>query len=159
MLYWRLQGDLGLALVIVLRWDWPLCDIWFTGYEHFKIKMFLSVHAAGPWWIFQPKLYTFRVKSAYVHCGRTVIYYTYDPISQPRDAWLIYIKKFSREDFALNSKLSPPNFLEHPPIFAGNSRSTGISQLRAGKTRSKRPRSHCLSTRPLLPYMWASFYP
>merc|ERR1712163_40567 len=27
------------------------------------------------------------------------------------------------------------------------------------KTRSKRPRSHCLSTRHLLPYMWASFYP
>ena len=22
-------------------------------------------------------------KSAYVHCGRTVVYYTYDPISQP----------------------------------------------------------------------------
>ena len=64
MLYWRLQGDLGLALVIVLRWDWPLCDIWFTSYEHFKIKMFLSVHTAGPWWIFQPKFYTFRVKSA-----------------------------------------------------------------------------------------------
>ena len=40
-----------------------------------------------------------------------------------------------------------------------NSRSTGISQLRAGKTRSKRPRSHWLSTVHLLPYMWASFYP
>ena len=47
----------------------------------------------------------------------------------------------------------------HFPILAGNSRSTGISQLRAGKTRSKRPRSHCLSTVHLLPYMWASFYP
>ena len=52
-------------------------------------------------------------------------------------------------------------------IFDGNSRSTGISQLQAGKTRSKQPRktrskqprSHCLSTRHLLPYMWASFYP
>ena len=32
-------------------------------------------------------------------------------------------------------------------------------QLWAGKTRSKRPRSHCLSTVHLLPYMWASFYP
>ena len=44
-------------------------------------------------------------------------------------------------------------------IFAGNSRFSGISQLRAGKTRSKQPRSHCLSTVHLLPYMWASFYP
>ena len=137
MLYWRLQGDLGLALVIVLRWDWPLCDIWFTSYEHFKIKMFLSVHAAGPWWIFQPKLYTFRVKSAYVHCGRTVIYYTYDPISQPRDAWLIYIKKFSREDFALKSKLWPPSFLEHRPICnPTNVKKTGISILSFGKLRA-----------------------
>ena len=47
--------------------------------------------------------------------------------------------------------------LQHLPIFAGNSHFTGISQLRAGKTRSKRPRSHCLSTVHLLPYMWASF--
>ena len=47
--------ETGLALVIVLRCDWPLCDIWFKRYEHFKIKMFLSVHTAGPWWIFQPK--------------------------------------------------------------------------------------------------------
>ena len=44
-------------------------------------------------------------------------------------------------------------------VFAGSLRSTGISQLRAGKTRSKRPRSHWLSTVHLLPYMWASFYP
>ena len=51
------------------------------------------------------------------------------------------------------SKLWPANFLEHLPIFAGNSRFTGISQLRAGKTRSKQPRSHCLSTVHLLPYM------
>ena len=69
------------------------------------------------------------------------------------------LKIFSQEDFALRSKLWPANFLEHLPIFAGNSRSTGISQLRAGKTRSKRPRSHWLSTVHLLPYMWASFYP
>ena len=55
--------ETGLALVIVLRCDWPLCDIWFKSYEHFKIKMFLSVHTAGPWWIFQPKFYTFCVKS------------------------------------------------------------------------------------------------
>ena len=33
--------ETGLALVIVLRCDWPLCDIWFKSYEHFKIKMFL----------------------------------------------------------------------------------------------------------------------
>ena len=39
------------------------------------------------------------------------------------------------------------------PNFSGNSRSTGISQFRAGKTRSKRPRSHFLSTGHLLPYM------
>ena len=77
----------------------------------------------------------------------------------PERIFLIYIKKFSREDFALKSKLWPPKFLEHRPIFAGNSRSTGISQLQAGKTRSKRPRSHWLSTVHLLPYMWASFYP
>ena len=56
--------ETGLVLVIVLRCDWPLCDIWFKSYEHFKIKMFLSVHTAGPWWIFQPKFYTFCVKSA-----------------------------------------------------------------------------------------------
>ena len=69
------------------------------------------------------------------------------------------LKIFSQEDFALKSKLRPAKFLEHLPIFAGNSRFTGISQLRAGKTRSKRPRSHCLSTGHLLPYMWASFHP
>ena len=34
--------ETGLALVIVLRCDWPLCDIWFKSYEHFKIKMFLG---------------------------------------------------------------------------------------------------------------------
>ena len=56
-------------------------------------------------------------------------------------------------------KLWPKGFLEHRPIFAGNSRSTGISQLRAGKTLSKRPRSHFLSTGHLLPYMWVSFQP
>ena len=54
----------------------------------------------------------------------------------------MYIKKSSREDFALRSKLWPNNFGKHRPIFAGNSRSTGISQLQAGKTRSKRARSH-----------------
>ena len=64
----------------------------------------------------------------------------------PERKFLTYIKIFSQEDFALRSKLWPNNFSEHRPIFAGNSRSTGISQLRAGKTRSKRPRSHCLST-------------
>ena len=37
-------SETGLALVIVLRCDWPLCDIWFKSYEHFKINMFLSVH-------------------------------------------------------------------------------------------------------------------
>ena len=72
--------------------------------------------------------------------------------------WLL-LWVFSQEDFALKSKLWPPSFLQHLPIFAGNSRFTGISQLRAGKTRSKRPRSHCLSTGHLLPYMWASFHP
>ena len=76
-----------------------------------------------------------------------------------QDAWLIYIKIFSQEDFALWSKLWPNNFSEHRPIFAGNSRLTGISQLGAGKTRSKRPHSHCLSTGHLLANMWASFHP
>ena len=38
------------------------------------------------------------------------------------------------------------------PIFAGNSRFNGISQLRPGKTRSKRPRSHCLSTVQKFPF-------
>ena len=66
------------------------------------------------------------------------------------------IKRF---DFALKSKLWPGGFFQHCPNFAGNSLSTGISQLRSGKTRSKRPRSHWLSTMHLLPYMWASFYP
>ena len=69
------------------------------------------------------------------------------------------MKIFSREDFALKSKLRPAKFLQHLPIFAGNSRFTGVSQLRAGKTGSKGPRSHCLSTGHLLPYMWASFHP
>ena len=49
------------------------------------------------------------------------------------------LKIFSQEDFALKSKLWALGFLEHLPIFAGNSRSSGISQIRAGKTRSERP--------------------
>ena len=53
-----------------------------------------------------------------------------------------YIKMFSQEDFALNSKLRPGGFLLHLPIFTGNSRSTGIYQLWAQKTRSKRARCH-----------------
>merc|ERR1711873_172263 len=60
----------------------------------------------------------------------------------PQRKFLTYIKIFSQEDFALKSKLRPAKFLLHLPIFAGNSHFTGISQLRAGKTRSKRPRSH-----------------
>ena len=44
-----------------------------------------------------------------------------------------------------------------PPKVIFFSRNKG--QLWAGKTRSKRPRSHSLSTVHLLPYMWASFYP
>ena len=60
----------------------------------------------------------------------------------PERKFLTYIKIFSQEDLALKSKLRPWYFLLHLPIFAGNSRFTGISQLRAGKTRSKRPRSH-----------------
>ena len=71
----------------------------------------------------------------------------------PERIFLTYIKIFSQEDFALKSKLRPANFLLHLPIFAGNSHFTGISQLRAGKTRAKRPRSHCLSTMHLLPYI------
>ena len=71
----------------------------------------------------------------------------------PLKRFFLYIsKKSSQEDFALKSKLRPWYFFQHLPIFAGNSRFTGISQLRAGKTRSKRPRSHCLSTGHLLPY-------
>merc|ERR1712004_860455 len=77
----------------------------------------------------------------------------------PERMFEMYIKKSSQEDLALKSKLRPGGFLLHRPIFAGNSRFTGISQLRAGKTRSKRPHTHCLSTVHLLPYMWASFYP
>ena len=40
--------ETGLALVIVLRCDWPLCDIWFKSYEHFKIKMFLGEASYRP---------------------------------------------------------------------------------------------------------------
>ena len=69
----------------------------------------------------------------------------------PERKFLYMLKIFSQEDFALKSRLRPANFLQHLPIFAGNSRFTGISQLRAGKTRSKRPRSHCLSTGHFLP--------
>ena len=32
----------GLALVVILRCDWPLCDLRFKSYEHFKLKIFLS---------------------------------------------------------------------------------------------------------------------
>ena len=32
----------GLALVVILRCDWPLCDLRFKSYEHFKSKIFLS---------------------------------------------------------------------------------------------------------------------
>ena len=32
----------GLALVVVLRCDWPLCDLRIKSYEHFKLKIFLS---------------------------------------------------------------------------------------------------------------------
>merc|ERR1712012_461475 len=55
----------------------------------------------------------------------------------PERKFLTYIKIFSQEDFALKSKLRPAKFLEHLPIFAGNSHFTGISQLWAGKTGSK----------------------
>ena len=34
--------ETGLALVIVLRCDWPLCDLRIKSYEHFKLKIFLS---------------------------------------------------------------------------------------------------------------------
>ena len=51
-------------------------------------------------------------------------------------------KKSSQEGFALRWKLWPANSLLHHPIFDGNSRSTGISQLRSGKTRSKNALSH-----------------
>ena len=40
--------------------------------------------------------------------------------------------------------MGPANFEEPHPNFAGNSRSNGISQLQAGKTLSKRARSHFL---------------
>ena len=46
------------------------------------------------------------------------------------------IKRF---DFALKSKLWPGGFFQHCPNFAGNSLSTGISQLRAGKNGQKGP--------------------
>ena len=76
------------------------------------------------------------------------------------DNFFLHIsKEFSQEDFAPKSKFWPPGFLRRCLNFAANSRSTGISQLRAGETRSKQPRSHCLSTGHLLPYMWASFHP
>ena len=45
----------GLALVIILRCDWPLCDLRFKSYQHLKLKIFISMHTAGTWWIFQPK--------------------------------------------------------------------------------------------------------
>ena len=48
----------------------------------------------------------------------------------------MYINKFSQEDFNQKSKLRPRNFFLHCPILAGNLRSTGISQLWAGKKNS-----------------------
>ena len=95
-------------------------------------------------------------KKVFQKLGRPILTLEQNP---PERKFLTYIKIFSQEDFPLWSKMWPNNFSLHRPIFAGNSRFTGISQLRAGKTRSKRPRSHWLSTVHLLPYMWASFYP
>ena len=37
----------GLALVIILRCDWPLCDLRFKSYQHLKLKIFISMHTAG----------------------------------------------------------------------------------------------------------------
>ena len=68
------------------------------------------------------------------------------------------LKIFSQEDFALQSKLLPNNFSLHCLIFAGNSRSTGISQLGAGKTGSKRARSHFLPKMRLFPYVYQPFH-
>ena len=38
----RCFRETGLALVVILRCDWPLCDLRFKSYEHFKLKIFLS---------------------------------------------------------------------------------------------------------------------
>ena len=34
----------GLALVIILRCDWPLCDLRFKNYQHLKLEIFISMH-------------------------------------------------------------------------------------------------------------------
>ena len=106
-------------------------------------------------------LYFERAKKHLRWCLPKLFGHTFDLRAKSfwEDFLNIYIKKSSQEDFALRSKLWPNNSVIHRPNFAGNLPSTGISQLRAGKTRSKRPRSHWLSTVHFLPYMWASFYP
>ena len=57
----------GLALVIILRCDWPLCDLRFKSYQHLKLKIFISMHTAGTWWIFQPKSSEKSTKNACVN--------------------------------------------------------------------------------------------
>ena len=91
------------------------------------------VTAAQSWPLFQKRKKYLR------QCSETPRGRNFD---FPEMMFKIYIKMFSQEDFALNSKLRPGGFLLHLPIFTGNSRSTGIYQLWAQKTRSKRARCH-----------------
>ena len=91
------------------------------------------VTAAQSWPLFQKRKKYLR------QCSETPRGRNFD---FPEMMFKIYIKMFSQEDFALNSKLRPGGFLLHLPIFTGNSRSTGIDQLWARKTRSKRARCH-----------------
>ena len=76
----------------------------------------------------------------------------------PERMFEMYIKKSSQDDFALKSKLWHANSLLHCSSFAGNSRSTGISQLRASKTRSKRTCSHFSLKKRLFPYVHRPFH-
>ena len=38
----RCFRETGLALVVILRCNWPMCDLRFKSYKHFKSKIFLS---------------------------------------------------------------------------------------------------------------------
>ena len=89
----------------------------------------------------------FRERKKYLRrCYEKLIGHNFD--ARAKSSWED-VRNVYKEDFALRSKLWTNNFSLHRPTFAGNSCSSGISQLRAGKTRSKRS-----STPPFTCIFW-----
>ena len=66
--------------------------------------------------------------------------------------------EFSR-GFCSKVKIVTAQLFATPPYFCWQLAFYRHLPTSTGKTRSKRPRSHCLSTGHLLPYMWSSFHP